>query len=79
MQLLLQNTDLGGAFESVRQALLRKIEECPVRDTEGAEKARLMLKLLRDVRSNLDLAIQDGKVEKLRLEDEPQRFSIVRR
>lgn len=69
---------LADAFENVREAILRKIEECPIRDTEGAERARLMLKLLRDVRGNLELAIQDGKVEQLRLE-ETQRFSIVRR
>lgn len=75
---LLADPVLAEAFQSVREAILRKIEECPIRDTEGAERARLMLKLLRDVRGNLELAIQDGKVEQLRLE-EAQRFSIVRR
>lgn len=79
MARLLENPELAEAFANVREGILRKIEECPIRDTEGAERLRLMLKLLRDVRGNLDLAIQDGKVEQLRLSEDPQRFSIVRR
>jgi len=72
------DADLKAAFDEVRNAILRKIEDCPIRDTEGAEKARLMLNLLRTLRGTLDLAIQDGKVETLRLE-EARQFSIVRR
>lgn len=50
------------AFDSVRAALLNKIEMSPVRDEEGREKAFLMLKALRDARAYLEQAMNDGKV-----------------
>jgi hypothetical protein len=53
-----------------------------MRDTEGAEKLRIMLKLLNDVRANLEGAISDGKVTQFRLsqdeQDKKRRFSLFR-
>lgn len=78
VQHLLRNPDLSDAFSAVRQAILEKIEACPIRDTEGAEKLRMMLKLLNDVRANLDAAITDGKVVQFQLE-EKRRFKLFSR
>lgn len=56
------------AFDTVRQALIDKIEQAPIRDTEGAEKARYLLKLLRDVRAVFEQALRDGKFSSAQLE-----------
>lgn len=78
---LLNDPELLGAFASVREAIVTKIEQCPMRDTEGAEKLRIMLKLLNDVRANLEQAITDGKVINFRLqqdqEDRKHRFTSL--
>ena len=66
------------AFESVRQALLQKFESAPVGDTDGIMKVRLCLKLLSDVRANLDAVLRDGKVEEFNIQ-EKKRLSIFRR
>jgi hypothetical protein len=82
VQRLLNDTDLKDAFASVREAIVAKIEACPMRDTEGAEKLRVMLKLLNDVRVNLEQAISDGRVTQLRVQeweqDKKRRFSLFR-
>lgn len=58
------------AFESVRQALLTKFESAPVADTEGMTKIRLCLKLLNDVRANIEATMNDGKVAAFELEEQ---------
>lgn len=75
---LVEDPDLSEAFTQVRAAILEKIEACPIRDTEGAEKLRLMLKLLNDVRANLVAAIEDGKMAKFQI-DEKRRFQLFKR
>lgn len=59
---LLEDRGLNDAFEGVRQALLVKFEQCPVRDVEGQHEIKLMLKLLTDVKANLLSWIDSGKV-----------------
>lgn len=76
-QKLLDDPDLKDAFAIVRQAIFTNIEKCPIRDTEGAEKLRLMLKLLNDVRANLEQAVAEGKAEAFQLQ-EKRRFSLFR-
>jgi hypothetical protein len=75
---LVSDPDLADAFVQVRGAILDKIEQCPIRDTEGAEKLRLMLKLLNDVRANLTAAIEDGKMAQFQIE-EKRRFKLFKR
>ncbi len=70
------------AFENVRQAIFTRIENTPVRDAEGLQQLRLMLKLLRDVEANMTEAVNNGKVEALRLAQESEakkRFGIFSR
>ena len=61
---------------------MHRIETCPMRDTEGAEKLRIMLRLLNDLRLNLESAINDGKVVELRIQEDEQqrkrRFALFR-
>ena len=66
------------SFESVRQARLQKFESAPVGDADGMMKVRLCLKLLTDVRANLEAVIRDGKVEEFNIQ-EKKRLSIFRR
>lgn len=56
------------AFESVRQALLTKFESAPVGDAEGMARIRLCLKLLHDVRANLESVMNDGKLAAFEIE-----------
>ena len=75
---LLNDATLNEAFGNVRQAILRKIEEAPLRDHEGVHELKLMLKLLMDVRANLTRAVNDGKMAEVQIERE-SRFSRARK
>jgi hypothetical protein len=61
-QRLLEDPALVKAFDDVRGAILERWESAPLRDTEGHHELKLMLRLLSDVRGNLELAIQNGKI-----------------
>lgn len=65
---ILNNPTYQESFDLVRQAILEQWEATPVRDREGAHELKLMLKLLSDVRANLDRAIADGKLAAHELE-----------
>jgi hypothetical protein len=67
---LLDNPLFDEAFALVRSALFESIEKCPQMATQDAEHFRKCLKLLKDVRANVILALNDGKVESFRLEKE---------
>jgi hypothetical protein len=59
---LLEDAELTAAFNGVRTALLERFEACPIRDIEGQHEIKLMLKLLVDVRANLQSVVDNGKV-----------------
>jgi hypothetical protein len=59
---ILNNPTYQESFDLVRQAIHEQWEATPIRDHEGAHELRLMLKLLGDVKAQLDIAIADGKV-----------------
>lgn len=65
---VLDNTAYQEAFEDVRRAIHEAWEAAPVRDTEGQQILKLQLKLLSDVRANLDRAIADGKMAAIELD-----------
>jgi hypothetical protein len=64
---LLENSELTHAFQAVRESLLKRFEECPIRDREGQHEIKLMLKLLEDVRANLHSVVSNGKVIEYRI------------
>jgi hypothetical protein len=59
---ILDNPMYAQSFDMVRLSILNLIEKCPISDTESAENLRKCLKLLRDVRANLDAALNSGKI-----------------
>lgn len=77
-QALLDDATLTEAFANVRNAILRKIEEAPLRDHEGVHELKLMLKLLGDVRANLGKALNDGKMAEVQIERE-SKFAKARK
>lgn len=74
---ILRDPLFNEAFDSVRAALLHKIETSPVRDEEGREKAYQLLKALRDARAYLEQAMNDGKVV-IELKERRRLFGIGR-
>lgn len=72
---LLRNELFNEAFSSVREHYLKKLEDWPLSDSDGAQQLRMMLQLLRDVRATIDSAVRDGKVAALRIEDERRALS----
>lgn len=68
-QRLLNDPLYQESFELVRQALLAKFEAAPLTDPEGIVMIRLCMKLLKDVRANLDMAVSDGKLAAFEMEE----------
>ncbi len=58
---ILNNPVFSEAFDLVSKAIHDAWESAPIRDTEGQHYLKLQLKLLSDVRANLERAIADGK------------------
>lgn len=61
-QALLNDPELNAAFDAVKTSILERIEACPIRDTEGLMNLKLQLKLLNDVKANLQAVVNTGKV-----------------
>lgn len=57
---LLKDVMLSEAFDNVRKAIHERWEHAPLSDREGQHELLLMLRLLNDVRSNLEQAVADG-------------------
>lgn len=60
---LLEDPVFQEAFAGVEKAIHEKWAGTPLRDKDGAHELRLMLKLLRDVRKNIERVAQEGKSE----------------
>jgi len=61
------------AWDAVRNAIIERIERCSLTDTQTAEDLRRCLKLLKDVRLNIEVMLKDGKVEAFKLSAEADR------
>lgn len=70
---ILDNPMYEESFELCRQAIIHRIENTSLTDTQTAEDLRRCLKLLRDVRANLIATLNSGKVEQFRLQEEQKR------
>lgn len=70
---LLKDETLTEAFDLVRKAIHEQWESSPIRDKDGAHELKLMLKLLGDVRANLEQALTDGKLAAAELQRQSQR------
>lgn len=74
---ILESDLFTSAFDNMRLAILARFEETPLRDLEGLSQLRMMLKLLHDVRLNLERAIADGKMAAEDLKWERERGSML--
>ena len=63
------------AYDLCRAAIIERIEKCPLSDTQTAEDLRRCLKLLRDVRLNLETVLNSGKIEQFNLDEVAKRRS----
>ena len=72
-QKLLSDPLFQEAFDLVRQALHERWENAPLRDKEGAHELKLQLKLLNDVRANLEQAVANGKLAAAELKTQEHR------
>lgn len=59
---LLEDPEFNIAFSAVRSSILERIEACPIRDKEGLYCLRLELKILNDVKANIQHVVNTGKV-----------------
>ena len=73
---LLKDETLTNAFKAVHQAIHDKIDQTPIRDAEGLTQLRLMLKLLSDVRANLEQAVRGGKLAAADLKIKRERMKV---
>jgi hypothetical protein len=70
---LLKDPTLNEAFDLVAKAIHERWEQCPIRDRDGAHELKLQLKLLGDVRANLEQAVSDGKLAAMELRAQTHR------
>lgn len=67
-------------FQKTREKLIDAIEKCALTETQQAEDLRRCLRLLKDVRTNLGVAINTGKLESFNLaQTEKRRGDLLRK
>ena len=76
-QKLLDDKDLQQAFTDVEDAITLKWKQAPIEDRDGQQKLRLSLHLLQSVQANLKQAVEYGKLEAYRLEQEKAGVSYL--
>lgn len=64
----LDDPALTKAFADVEAAIMSTWAKSPIRDKDGQFELRLMMKLLGDVRANLERAVTDGKLAELQIQ-----------
>lgn len=67
---LLNNEIYKEAIESVHDGIVHAWSHSPIRDKEGQNELRLMLKLLTDLQRNIETVMQTGKLAKIQIERE---------
>ncbi len=69
-QRLLDDPIVVEAFDLLRAAIFRQMEQCPMRDEDGLRQLKMMLKLSNDLRRNFEEIIRTGKLAELQIEQE---------
>ena len=70
---ILESPIYTDAYDGVRTAIIQRIEQCSLTDTQTAEDLRRCLKLLKDVKLNMEVMLNHGKIEKFQLQQELER------
>ncbi len=76
---VLDNEIYKEAIQSVREGIIQKWEAAPLRDKEGANELKLMLKLLGDVHRNIEAVMTTGKMASIQIERESMFKQAVNR
>ena len=76
---LLENAVYVESVATVRDAIIKQWESCPVRDVEGQHELKLMLKLLNDLQANIKTAMETGKLAKIEVERESKLSRFIRK
>lgn len=76
---ILDDPALVKAFQDVEDAITQAWRTSPLRDKEGQLELRLMMKLLGDLRANLEQALVDGKLASEELKINEQRKSPIQK
>ena len=76
---LLRNETFQKALADVRQGIIAAWEKAPVRDHEGQQQLKLMLKLLNDVEANIKTVVQTGQLASLQISQEAEKESRIRK
>ena len=67
-ELLIDNPIYKDSIQAVREGIFTAWAACPIRDKEGQHELKLMLKLLNDLTSNIQMVAQTGKLARLEIE-----------
>lgn len=67
---LLQNEMYVDAVAQVKQAIIDKWQQAPLRDREGHHELKLMLKLLGDLTGYIQTTMETGKMAQIQLESD---------
>lgn len=67
---LLEHPIFKEAVQAVRDGIINKWADAPLRDKEGAHELKIMLKLLNDVEANIRQVVNTGKMANIQLEKE---------
>ena len=67
---IVENEIYVQSWQQVRDGILSAWESSPIRDKEGQHELKLMLKLLTDVRRNIETVMQTGQMAKIQIERE---------
>lgn len=69
-RLVLENPIYVETMQSLRDGIMQAWENAPIRDKEGQNELKLMLKLLGDLQRNIETVMQTGKMAKIQIERE---------
>ncbi len=67
---VLENPIYAESWELVRAGIIQAWESAPIRDKEGQNELKLMLKVLGDVRKTVEQTMQTGKLARIQIEQE---------
>ena len=65
---VIENEIYAESWQAVRDGIIHAWENAPIRDKEGQNELKLMLKLLTDVRRNIETTMNTGKMAKTQIE-----------
>ena len=67
---IIENPVYDESINTVRQSLINKWVNCPVRDIEGQHELKLMIKMLDDISGHIQRTFETGKMAQIQLESD---------